>query len=217
MRSSHYSKRSEQTIRAQIAQEAARIIIEDGVLNYQTAKTKAAHRLGMSNTETRLPCNQDIDHEMQQYHLIYSGPEQLNQLLQQRTAALEAMQYLEQFSPRLTGPVLSGVAGQHSSVILHVFADTPEAIITTLLDAGIPFVEKSHEVTSPQGKLESFSRLCLLVDNITIELLLFPHHYLHNRTKTKGLLTKRATTRQVQRLLGQTIRKVNPLQPIQSA
>ena len=126
MKSKHYSKRSEQNARIRIAQEAARIIIEDGILDYQTAKLKAEKNLAIPGAESCLPCNDAIDHAMQQYHQIYSGSRQQQWLVQQRQAALEAMEFLAPFSPRLTGPVLTGVAGQHSAVMLHVFADNPE-------------------------------------------------------------------------------------------
>lgn len=200
MRSNHYSKLSENNICVLIAQEAARLIIEDGILNYQSAKLKAANRFDVKCTTRKLPGNDDIDRAMQQYHQIYSGGQQQQRLTQQRSAALEAMEFLEPFSPHLSGPVLTGVAGQNCPVILHVFAETPETIIIALLDAGIPFDEKSHDVTSPHGKVNSYSRLCLQVDNVAIELYLFPIEFLRNQPKTKGLLTKRATIQQVRKL-----------------
>ncbi|MEE9425412.1 MAG: hypothetical protein V3V18_10615 [Methylococcales bacterium] len=214
MKLNHYSKRSEQNLRVQIAQEAARLIIEDGILDYQFAKLKAAHHIGMSDTVNSLPGNEDIDHAMLQYHQIYSGEQQQCWLTRQRQVALEAMEFLELFSPRLTGSVLTGVAGQHSPVILQIFAETPEAVIITLLDADIPFAEKSHQITSPQDKPESYSRLVFQVDEIAIELCLLPIKYLRNQTKTKGLLTERATIQQVRKLLG--LQKIKSNESFQS-
>ena len=202
MKLNHYSKRSEQNIRLLIAQEAARLIIEDGILDYQFAKLKAANHFGASSADSRLPRNQDIDHAMEHYHQIYSGEQQHRYLARQRWVALEAMEFLKQFSPRLTGPVLTGAAGRHSSVMLHVFAETPEAVIIILLDAEIPFAEKSHTVNPSQGKPESYPRLCFQVDDIAIELYLLPLKYLRNQGKTKGLLGERATIQQVRKLLG---------------
>ncbi len=204
MKLNHYSKRSEQNSRLLIAQEAARLIIEEGIADYQFAKLKAANHFGASSPDTSLPRNEEIDHAMKLYHRMYSGEQHHTFLAQQRRVALEAMEFLEQFSPRLTGPVFTGAAGRHSPVMLQVFAETPEAVIITLLDAEIPFDEKSHEVTSPKGKLESYSRLCLRVDNIAIELYLLPLKYLRNRARTKGLLTERATIQQVRDLGGLT-------------
>ncbi|MEE9344311.1 MAG: hypothetical protein V3U88_01755 [Methylococcales bacterium] len=202
MKLNHYSKRSEQNSRQQIAQEAARLIIEEGIGDYQFAKLKAANNFGASSVDTSLPRNEEIDHAMELYHRMYSGEQHHTFLAQQRRVALEAMEFLEQFSPRLTGPVFTGAAGRHSPVMLQVFAETPEAVIITLLDAEIPFDEKSHEVTSPKGKLESYSRLCLRVDKISIELYLLPLKYLrNNRARTKGSLTERATIQQVRDLI----------------
>ncbi|MEE9412840.1 MAG: hypothetical protein V3V22_07270 [Methylococcales bacterium] len=215
MKLNHYSKRSEQNKRLQIAQEAARLIIEDGILDYQFAKLKAAHHFGESSTDTGLPGNEDIDQAMLQYHQIYSGKQQQRWLTRQRRIALEAMEFLELFSPRLTGSVLTGVSGQHSPVILQVFAETPETVIITLLDADIPFAEKSHQVTSPQGKPESYSRLIFQVDEIAIELCLLPLKYLRIQAKTKGLLVERATIQQVRKLLG--LQKTKSKESFQSA
>ncbi len=215
MKLTHYSKRSEQNLRLQIAQEAARLIIEDGILDYQFAKLKAAHHFDMSDTVSGLPGNEDIDHAMLQYHQIYSGEQQQQWLTRQRQVALEAMEFLELFSPRLTGSVLTGVAGQHSPVILQIFAETPETVIITLLDADIPFAERTHQVMSPQGSPESYSRLVFQVDEIAVELCLLPLKYLRNQSKTKGLLAKRATVQQVRNLLG--LQKTKNKESFQSA
>ncbi len=215
MKLNHYSKRSEQNIRLKIAQEAARLIIEDGVMDYQFAKLKAAHHFGKLSTERNLPGNQDIDQAMLQYHQIYSGEQRQQWLIRQRRVALEAMEFLELFSPRLTGSVLTGVAGQHSPVVLQVFAETLETVIIRLLDADIPFTERSHQVISPQGKPETYSRLCFQVDEIAIELYLLPLKYLRSQAKTKSLLTERATIQQVRNLLD--LEKTDNKESFQSA
>ena len=111
MKLNHYSKRSEQNSRQQIAQEAARLIIEEGIGDYQFAKLKAANNFGASSVDTSLPRNEEIDHAMELYHRMYSGEQHHTFLAQQRRVALEAMEFLEQFSPRLTGPVFTGAAG----------------------------------------------------------------------------------------------------------
>jgi hypothetical protein len=192
---------AEYHIRLQIAQEAARLMIEDGILSYQLAKQKAANRFGALCATRGLPGNDEIDDAMQQYQLIFADSKQQSWLTHQRAIALEAMEFLSAFSPRLTGPVLIGVAGKHSPVILRAYAETPETIMTTLLDANIPFTEKTHEVTSAQGKQEEYSRLCFRVDDVAVELYLFPEKQRRNRLKTKGLLTAHATIKQVRKLL----------------
>ena len=51
-----------------------------------------------------------------------------------REAALSAMEMLDEFSPRLVGPVLNGTADANSAVNLHVFADAAE-LVANHLDA----------------------------------------------------------------------------------
>src|SRR5262249_30611619 len=65
-------------------------------------------------------------------------------------AALSAMRYLREFSPRLVGAVLSGTATLHSEVQLHLFAERAESVTLKLLDEGIP-----HEVTERRLRFDA--------------------------------------------------------------
>ncbi|MCH9698106.1 MAG: hypothetical protein K0U68_08395 [Gammaproteobacteria bacterium] len=196
----HYSKGIPTKLRSQLAQEAARLIIEEGITGYQPAKLKAANRFGVTESDAMLPGNEEIDRAILEYHRIFSS-KQCNWLHQKRTAAIKAMEFFQDFSPRLTGPLISGVAGQFSPVMVYLHTDSPEQIIIRLLDADIPFREKSHDVMSVKGDLEIFSRLRVGIDSMTVDLYLFPIEYLRNKPKTNYLLTKQATIRQVKKLL----------------
>ena len=110
-----------------LAQEAARIIVDRGIRDYRVAKTKAADRLGMS-TRGSLPRNSEIEQAVNEHLLLFGGEIHADHLRAMREAAISTMQMLEEFTPRLVGPVLSGTADDNSAVNLHVFADNPEAI-----------------------------------------------------------------------------------------
>ncbi len=47
--------------RKMVAQEAARIIVEQGIQDYRAAKTKAAERMGVT-ARGSLPVNPEIEH-----------------------------------------------------------------------------------------------------------------------------------------------------------
>jgi hypothetical protein len=120
-----------------LAQEAARIIVDHGVRDYRIAKIKAAERLGM-HTRGALPGNSEIEQAVSEHLLLFSGDAHLRLLQALRQAALAAMRLLDEFAPRLVGPVLAGTADENSSVNLHVFADSPEAVAMFLDQLDIP-------------------------------------------------------------------------------
>jgi hypothetical protein len=88
-----------------VAQEAARIIVNQGVRDYRVAKQKAVERLGL-NSRGALPGNAEIEAAVVDHLQIFGGDEHSNLLRLMRTAALSAMELLIEFSPRLVGPVL---------------------------------------------------------------------------------------------------------------
>lgn len=113
--------------RQTLAQEAARIIIDQGLRDYGVAKRKAAERLGL-NGRGALPGNAEIETAISDHHALFSGDAHAGLLLRMRTAAVEAMRLLSDFSPRLVGPVLAGTADESSAINLHVFADSSEVL-----------------------------------------------------------------------------------------
>src|SRR6202158_93814 len=141
---------SDEHLRRALAQEAARLMAEHGIRDFLVAKRKAAERFGVTDGTALLPKNSEIESALAEYQRLFGGASHLEALAAQRAAALSAMRYLREFSPRLVGPVLSGTATLHTEVQLHLFADRVESITLKLLDAGIP-----HEVTEKRVKLNA--------------------------------------------------------------
>ena len=110
-----------------VAQEAARIIVNHGVRDYRVAKLKAAERLGMTSRGS-LPGNAEIERALAEHHQLFGGDVHADLLQALRATALEAMELLSEFSPRLVGPVLNGTADDISAINLHVFSDHAEAV-----------------------------------------------------------------------------------------
>ncbi len=134
-----------------LAQEAARIIVDQGVRDYRVAKTKAADRLGMS-TRGSLPGNSEIELAVNKHLLLFGGESHADHLRAMRDAAISAMQMLEEFAPRLVGPVLSGIADENSAINLHVFADSSEAVATFLADRDISCRLYERRLKSRRGR-----------------------------------------------------------------
>ena len=140
-------------IRQMIAQQAARMMAEDGVHDYAYAKKKAGRQLGISENSV-LPSNAEIEEEIRLYHEIYNADEQPLELAKLRKAALMTMQIFERFNPRLTGSVLDGTAGKFAQTDIHLFADSAKEVEIFLLSQQIPFEssEKSYRISDKPSK-----------------------------------------------------------------
>ena len=140
-------------IRQMIAQQAARMMAEDGINDFAYAKKKAGKQLGASEASV-LPTNAEIEEEIRLYHNIYNADEQPLELAKLRKAALMTMQLFERFNPHLTGSVLDGTAGKFSQTNIHLFADSAKDVEMFLLNQQIPFEssEKSYRVPDKPSK-----------------------------------------------------------------
>lgn len=166
-----HARRLAQT-RREIAAEAARIIATEGQTNYHLAKRKAADRIGVSE-RLALPSNLEVQDALLQYQGLYGGQAHADNLEQLRAVAVEAMQRLADFSPRLVGPVLDGTAGPHSRVSLHVFCDQPETLVLHFLENSVPFVQEQRRIRWHDGGHRHVQVLVVEVDGATVELMVF--------------------------------------------
>lgn len=160
-------------MRQRLAQEAARLMAEEGVQDFYTAKRKAAERLGAPNTQN-MPRNTEIEEALQDYQRLFLGAEGAEQLQRLREAAVQALRFFAPFEPRLTGSVLAGTAGAHSDVNLHLFADAPEEVNLFLLDAGIRFELGLRRMRLNRETSGDIPSVRFLADEQPIEALIFP-------------------------------------------
>src|SRR3974390_1223219 len=131
-------RRHRTELRMRIAAAAARIMAEEGIDDFARAKRKAARRLGAPDSEA-LPANDEIEAELREYLALYQAEAHPQRIGALRRAALEAMRALERFSPYLTGPVLSGIAGPYAEIELQLFPESSKEIELFLLDHGIAY------------------------------------------------------------------------------
>jgi len=166
-----------------LAQEAARLIIEEGMHDYAAAWRKAAHRQGLGHFH-ELPRYEDIEAALAEYHRLYRPREQSEHIARLRALAVEAMQFLAEFSPMLTGGVWDGSAGPFSPITLHLFPPTAEEVMHKLLNAGIPFEESIHPLNP--GRALGFPALKFMVDDVPVALLLFPPEWKRKKYRSPG-------------------------------
>jgi hypothetical protein len=154
-----------------VAQQAARLMAEQGIADYAFAKRKAARQLGMEDGKC-LPGNAEIESALREYQELYLADEQPEQLQQLRTEALAVMQMLQRFDPHLTGSVLDGTAGRYAQTEIHLFADSDKEVEIFLLNNKIPYrsEERYCHIGSERRKILVF---VIDTENSVIRLSVF--------------------------------------------
>lgn len=180
-----------QHLRQLIAQQAARMMADEGAHDYAYAKRKAARQLGATDDRC-LPTNAEIEQELKLHHEIYRSKEQRHHLHQLRTEALMVMRQLERFNPHLAGAVLDGTAGRYAETEIHLFADSLKDVELYLLNANMPYQmeEKFWRTSHERRRLPVFA---LEGTHGTIRLCVFETDDLRSAPRTtnsSGLLAR---------------------------
>jgi hypothetical protein len=160
--------RRESNLRLQIAHLAARLMAEDGGLDYGAAKTKAARQAGLAGTHL-LPDNREIEAALRDYQELYQGEDQPQHLRRLREVAVKVMREFADFRPVLVGSVLSGTAGQHSDVNLQLFTDDQKALTIFLLNRRYRFEEATRRVRRGD-RTDEVPQILLEVDEVPVSL-----------------------------------------------
>lgn len=166
-------KNGSERARLMVAQEAARIVVNQGIRDYGVAKKKAADRLGLRNHGS-LPGNAEIEQAVSEHLKLFAGDSHADWLKSMRLAALSAMDMLAPFSPRLVGPVLAGTADAHSAVNLHVFADSAEAVAMSLEEKGINYKPYERRLKSRRDQAEIYFGFEFHHGEATVQATVFP-------------------------------------------
>ena len=194
-------------LRRALAQEAARLMFEHGVDDYGFAKRKAAERLG-AGEHAVLPNNAEIDEALAENQRLFASDTYTETLAEQRRAALDAMELLVQFEPRLVGPVLSGTATPHQDISLHVFSDSPEAVTLRLLDDRIMYKVAENRVKLNADRVLQYPSLKFSVYDLPIDVTVFPKNGIRQAplSPTDGRPMRRAALDEVRALLSLAVR-----------
>jgi len=191
-------------LRRALAQEAARIMVEHGVDDYLFAKRKAAERLG-AGEHVALPKNSEVEAAIVEYQRLFAAETHEGQLAEQRRAALGAMELLEEFEPRLVGPVLTGTATPHQEISLHLFADTPEAVSFRLMDAGIKYRILEKRVKMNAERVLQLPGVAFESEDFGFDAVVFPRDGIRQSplSPTDGKPMRRADRTEVEMLVGE--------------
>jgi hypothetical protein len=189
-------------LRRALAQEAARIMAEQGIDDYRLAKRKAAERLGATDIAV-LPKNTEIEEALADHQRLFESHTHSSTLRDLRRTALQAMRLLKRFDPRLVGPVLSGTASAHSEVNLHLFAEGAESVALHLLDNGIPHRIAERRLRYEPDRLVSYPVVRFVAGHRDIDAVVFPINGIRQSpaSPVDGRPMRRADTQELESLL----------------
>ncbi len=176
-------------LREAIAQLAAQIMYGEEVKQYFTAKRLAAKRLlgqqgarGLRYRPTDLPSNGEIKAALLELVEDIEGDDRTRRLFAMRVVALEAMEALPRFLPRLIGSVATGHVRCGSDVDLHVFAEDHREVTAHV--RGLGWVhEVQHVSIVKHGKPQEFVHV-LVPDVFPIELTVYAPRELGHRPRS---------------------------------
>ena len=158
--------------RHRLANEAARLMAENGMRDYHQAKLKAAERLGIHD-DASLPRNSEIEDALREYQRLFQrdGAERLRL---RREAALRALEFFAAFEPRLVGPVLDGTADARSPVALHLHSDDPDAVARFLEQHHIPAESRSRRIRLDRERSDDYPVWLFSAEDLAIDLTVLP-------------------------------------------
>lgn len=154
--------------RTRIANLAARMMAEDGISDYATAKRKAAQRLGLPENKSHLPEDREVEAELRAYQRIFHEDEQTERIAHLRQKAVEVMDIVQRFNPYLTGSVLDGTAGRYAEIDIQLFTDSAKDVEIFLLNSRIDY----QHSTPRSDRAEAV--LTLDSDDATVNLIVYP-------------------------------------------
>lgn len=180
--------------RKQLAEVAARLLVDEGGGDLAWAKRKAARQLAVADTAL-LPDDSEVEEQLCTYQRLFQESESQAHLQRLRRTAVRLMVWLQRFKPYLSGSVLDGSAGRYAEIDIQLFPDSAKEVEIFLVNAQIDY---RHSVP----RTERAEAVLTFEDPTTINLVLYPPDLERTRFKTHdGRLRPRARLEVVQSLL----------------
>ena len=164
-------------LREEIAYRAARLIAEDGMIDFGAAKRKAARQLGIT-TPGLLPDNHELEAALRAQQAIFQSMSQPAECAALRKIAVDVMRWLHRYSPWLVGAVLSGSANHFSPIELEIVADDAKQLEMFFINAGKQFETRTMIVDQMQENAprHSISIYEISFQEFPVVIALYPHH-----------------------------------------
>jgi predicted nucleotidyltransferase len=138
-------------LRKRAAREAAILLYTSQEKEYKQAKKRAAKTLGIRV----LPSNLEVAEELDKIAEEKEGPSRRERLFQMRKEALQIMELLRDFNPRLVGSVWRGTAHQNSDIDILVYSQDPKSVLGKLQEKKYKITGSEWRSVTKRGKKES--------------------------------------------------------------
>lgn len=173
------SNRDRDANRQRLAQEAARLMLEQGIPEHQRALQKAAAHYGIHDPK-RWPKLNEVEVAFQQQRRLFRSQQAEGELLLARQEALAAMEALARFTPRLVGHARRGTADLATGVRLLLFAETPEEVVLELIERAIPWRAQDRPFAYADGARRTHPVIAFEVNGVPLQLAILPRLALRN-------------------------------------
>jgi len=138
-------------MRRRVAREAAILLYTEQEKEYKQAKRLAAQTLRVRI----LPSNLEVATELDAFVEETEGPTRLERLVQMRREALQVMDALKGFHPRLVGSVWRGTAHKNSDIDIQTFSADPTPILIQLHRNNFNIIKTEWQSVTKRGKKEA--------------------------------------------------------------
>ena len=164
-------------LRGKIASAAARLIAEDGVTNFAAARLKAARQMGITENGA-LPDDREIDAALRLHQALFQGDSQPQECRALRRLAVDAMRWLDRFSPWLTGAVLNGTANRFSEIELEIISADAKQVALFFMNERMPFDTRVKHAGQPQRGLmpEDIVIYVVTFNEVPVVITLYSQH-----------------------------------------
>lgn len=138
-------------LKKRVAQEAAILLYTSQEKEYKQAKKRAAKTLGARV----LPSNLEVAEELDRIAEEREGQSRQERMLQMRREALQVMELLEKFHPKLMGSVWRGTARKSSDIDIVTFSSAPKAVLAQLQKSNFKIAKAEWISVTKRGRREA--------------------------------------------------------------
>lgn len=196
-RGSHWEPAHRASVRHRVAVEAARLLYHREYREYFQAKRVAAKRQGTIH----LPSNREIHEQLLHIARRLEGEEHNLRLESMRRSALELMERLGEWQPRLIGSTWTGHIRQGSDIDINCYCDDVELVVEAL-------AEWAPELVLVRAKDAEYQHVRLAdVGGFACEVTVYDweNRFEHPRCGITGGPMRRGTLAEVRALLNRPV------------
>jgi hypothetical protein len=162
--------------RSEIANHAARLLVDGGVVDFDSARRKALRELGAEQSRD-LPDNLELHRAVIDYLRLFHGARHGERIAHLRSVAYRALRLLAPFQPVLVGPVLYGTACEFTPISLHLRSDEFEAVTRFLLERRMSYeLDETQLRVAGLAAPQRLPQILLTLYDEPFELTVLPAH-----------------------------------------